>query len=184
MSGDGMILENPVGTLIDVAAGPYGTGTATWNRARTHRFRLSRVWDPQGPRVAFVLLNPSTASAEHLDPTVTRCVKRAMREGYGSVEVVNIFALQATDPSELYTHPAPVGRGNDEAIVAAGRAAQRVICGWGTHGALQGRGAAVLGLLEGKGIEPWVLSLTKHGHPGHPLYLRNDIVARPLPLQS
>jgi hypothetical protein len=176
---DPVIALHPGGVVVDTAEGPWGLGTATFDRSRRHRFRLSRVWDPGGPRCCFVMLNPSTADARTLDPTVTRCAGFARGWGYGALEVVNVFALRSTDPAALRTDPHPVGRGNDGAILAAASAADLVVAAWGTHGDVGGRGEAVRRLLTRAGIGLAVLRLTAGGHPGHPLYLPGD--ARPVP---
>jgi len=59
------------------------------------------------------------------------------------------------------------------------RGAGRVVCGWGCHGSLLGRAAAVraAGLLPAAAL---CFGLTRGGEPRHPLYLRGD--ACPLPL--
>jgi len=174
---DPVLAACPVGPLVQTARGPQGLATATFDAAETYRFRLSRVWDDSAGRCVFVMLNPSTATAFKLDPTVNRCVRFAKAWGCGALEVVNIFAFRSTDPQGLYTHPDPVGPGNDDAIVAAGRAAAGagglVVAAWGVHAALGGRGAAVRRLLAGAGVPLHYLKLTKDGHPGHPLYLPN-----------
>lgn len=176
---DPVIARHPAGVVVDTAEGPWGLATATFDRSRRHRFRLSRVWDPGGPRCCFIMLNPSTADALRLDPTVTRCAGFARDWGCGALEVVNIFALRSTDPSALRTDPHPVGRGNDRAIVEAARAADLVVAAWGTHGEVGGRGEAVRRLLTRAGIPVHALSVTTGGHPGHPLYL--PATRRPVP---
>lgn len=45
-----------------------------------YRYTLTRVWDAALPTITFVLLNPSTADAEQLDPTLRRCVSFVTRE--------------------------------------------------------------------------------------------------------
>ena len=168
---DTVIGEVPVGDVVDVEMGPWGLATATFNAQRTHRFRLSRVWAENGGRVNFLMLNPSTADAFKLDPTVRRCVGFASDWGAGALEVTNIFALRSTDPAGLRQVDDPVGKGNDAAIVAAACAADIVVAAWGVHGAYRGREAQVRALLDEAGVDLRVLRLTKHGHPGHPLYV-------------
>jgi hypothetical protein len=48
------------------------------------------------------MLNPSVAGETDDDATVTRCIARAAKGGYGALEVVNLFALVSTDPQALY----------------------------------------------------------------------------------
>lgn len=68
-----------------------------------YRYRLWRTWAPELPRMAWIMLNPSTADAEVDDPTIRRCVGFAKREGCGGIEVVNLYAYRSTDPSVLGT---------------------------------------------------------------------------------
>lgn len=171
---DPVVAACPVGDVIRTADGPEGLATATFNTAETHRFRLSRVWDETGPRCVFAMLNPSTADAFKLDPTVTRCVRFAQKWGFGALEVVNIFALRSTDPAGLKKVSDPTGKGNDEAIVAATTAADLVVAAWGVHAALESRGTKVRQLLANAEVQLSYLRLTKAGFPGHPLYLPGD----------
>ena len=180
-AADPVVAADPVGSVVDTALGPWGLATATFDVTRRFRFRLSRVWDPGGPRVCFVMLNPSTADASTLDPTVRRCAGYASAWGAGALEVTNVFALRSTDPAGLSRVDDPVGPGNDGAILAAAGAADRVVCAWGTRATLLDRHAAVLDLLRGAGIAPTALRLTRDGFPGHPLYLRRDAVAVRIP---
>jgi len=52
----------PGGRIVERATGPEGEASATFDATRTYRYRLTRTWDPTGPSVAFVMLNPSTAT--------------------------------------------------------------------------------------------------------------------------
>ena len=124
-----------------------------------------------------VMLNPSTADEVQNDPTVQRCERRALRLGFGQREVVNLFALRSTDPSALYDSKVePIGPANDAAIMASVAGAAMVLCGWGLHGELLGRGSAVIRLLRGAGVRLHALALTKQGHPAHPLYIGDDVM--------
>lgn len=147
---------------------------ATFSPDRRYRYTLWRAWGP-GPRALFCMLNPSTATETVLDPTLRRCLRYARDWGFHGFEVVNLFALRSTDPARLCEDADPVGPGNDVAIVeAARRAGGFVVCGWGVHGGLRGRDAAVLELLEER-ADLVALRLTKDGHPSHPLYLPADL---------
>ena len=173
---DPVVMSCPVGPVLETAWGSDGRATATYDPTGAYRFRLSRVWAPGAGRVVFVMLNPSTATAVLVDPTVKRCLRFAREWGYGAVEVANLFALRSTDPKALYAHAAPVGEGNDLAILAACGAADLVVAAWGVHGALTGRAEAVLGLFSSHGIIAHSLKVTKDGAPGHPLYLPSTAV--------
>jgi hypothetical protein len=180
-SPDRIIAAQPVGTEIDVAEGPWGLGTASFDASRRYRFRLSRVWDPGGTRVCFVMLNPSTADAEALDPTVRRCAGFARSWGAGAIEVTNVFAWRSRDPAALRLTDDPVGAANDEAILAAALQADQVICAWGAQATHLDRHATTLALLRSAHIVPLALRLTKAGLPGHPLYLPATATPTPIP---
>jgi len=162
------------GWVVDRSSGPHGVASATFDATRTYRYRLTRAWDPGSPVVAFVMLNPSTADADHLDPTVRRCVGFARDWGFGALEVVNLFAFRATDPADLVRAPEPVGVDNDLAIVDAVRGVDRVVVAWGTRGTHRHRAESVSTLLAGCHVRPMALGTTRDGHPRHPLYVPGD----------
>lgn len=145
--------------------------TAVYSDCERYRYSLTRVWDPQGGRVTFVMLNPSTATEVQNDPTVERCERRARALGYGAFCVTNIFAWRDTDPRKMRAATDPVGPANDDAITQAVDWSDRVIAAWGTHGAHLNRGPAVESLLRGTGRDLYHLGLSKAGHPKHPLYI-------------
>jgi hypothetical protein len=162
--------------VTDVAEGLWGSATATFDETRKYRYHLSRVWDPKGAVVNFLMLNPSTADAFVLDPTVRRCAGFAQKWGAGTLVVTNIFALRSTDPAELRLTANPVGDDNDQAIVGSAEQADLVVAAWGVHGTYLDREKHVRELLRDCGVKVSVLLLTKAGHPGHPLYVRGSTV--------
>ena len=131
---DPVIARNPVGPLLDAVLGPDGLATASLDRDRKYRYRLSRVWDNSLPRVVWCMLNPSTASAFESDRTLNKIIRYSRAWGYGAVEVVNLFAYRTPYPSELPLVADPVGLGNDDAIAAAVRHAERLVAAWATTG--------------------------------------------------
>lgn len=151
-------------------------GAASFSRNRRYRYSLQREWG-EGPRIAWVLLNPSTADARHDDPTIRRCIDFSQRWGFGALEVVNLFALRATYPAELRCAEAPVGALNDRALNRAFGRADAVVAAWGNHGAWLGRSRAVWSRLPEDAL---ALGLTGQGEPAHPLYLRSDLAPVPL----
>lgn len=92
-----------------------------------YRYTLTRVWEEERPRVCFVMLNPSTADASQEDPTIRRCLSFARSWGYGSLEVVNLFAWRATKPTDIFSAPSPVGEENDHHLALAFARAERII---------------------------------------------------------
>lgn len=145
--------------------------TAVYSPCEAYRYALTRIWDTEGRRVLFVMLNPSTATEVQNDPTVERCERRARALGFGGFRVCNIFAFRATDPRVMRAQADPVGPANDAAIAEGALWADSVVCAWGAHGAHLGRGSAVEALLRATGRPLLHLGLSKAGHPKHPLYI-------------
>lgn len=152
-------------------------GTAIHDRRGIYRYRLTRSWDRTLPSVTWMMLNPSTAQASIDDPTITRVLGFSRSWGFGSADVVNLFALRATRPDDLLASPAPVGPANDEAIRRAISATDWLVAAWGDHGRLANpatgiaRCEEVLALSPLKMREIHCLGLTRMGQPRHPLYL-------------
>ena len=145
--------------------------TAIYSDCERYRYALTRIWDAQGTRAHFIMLNPSTATEAANDPTVERCERRARALGFGGFRVTNIFAWRDTDPRGMCAAAEPVGAANDAAILEGCDWADTIVAAWGTHGAHLGRGADVAALLAETGREVYHLGLTKDGHPRHPLYI-------------
>jgi hypothetical protein len=152
---------------------------AVFSPCERYRYLLTRIWDPDGTRVLFVLLNPSTATEVQNDPTVERCERRARALGHGAFRVTNIFAFRATDPRVMRAEADPVGPDNDAAIAGSVAWADAIVCAWGTHGVHLGRGTAVERLLRRSGARLSHLGLTAAGFPTHPLYVPYDRQPRP-----
>jgi len=144
---------------------------ARYSECERYRFMLTRIWDPRGKRAVFIMLNPSTATEAQNDPTVERCERRARALGFGGFRVANIFAWRATDPKDLRATSDPVGPENDESIIESALWADHIVCAWGVHGSLLGRGQFVEAMLREKDLTLLHLGLTKDGHPKHPLYI-------------
>lgn len=164
-----------------------GVGTrssAVYSTCERYRYALTRTWNATGDRVAFVMLNPSTAGETRNDPTVERCERRARALGFGAFRVVNLFAWRDTDPAALRRAAKPDGPDNDAALRTALDWAQMVIAGWGTHGAHRGRAAQAIGLLATAPQKLHHLGLTKDGHPRHPLYISYSVAPQPWQAQD
>lgn len=154
--------------------------SATISACGQYRYDLWRHWNLDLPLVAWLMVNPSTATAETTDPTITRCVNFSTSWGFGRMVVGNLFALRSTDPAALKTHSAPIGPENDFYLDRIISDADTIVCAWGAHGKFRNRGDAVLRRIKAEGKIAHCLRLTKTGQPEHPLYL--PAILRPIPI--
>lgn len=138
-----------------------------------YRYHLWRVWDEKLPRVLFIMLNPSTASATKDDPTITRLVGYAERWGFGRLDVVNLFAFRSPHPKVMKAFAGDrVGLYNNAAIFGQAHKTNQIIVAWGRNGDdYLERVGDVLTMLNP--YELWCLGYTKLGQPLHPLMLKN-----------
>jgi len=147
---------------------------ARFSEDHRYRYLLTRELGSNSTCV-FVMLNPSTADADHDDPTIKRCIGFAHREGFGRLEIVNLFGYMATEPASLFAAEDPVGADNDSEIAQALTRADVVVVAWGNHGENDStRTNIVLALIADSGKPIMCFGLTSKGHPRHPLYLRSD----------
>ncbi len=139
-----------------------------------YRYCLWRQW-ADGPILTFIMLNPSTADAEKDDPTIRRCIGFAQRERCGRLEVVNLFALRATKPRNLLSHPNPEGMGNWNHVMRSVMISEIAVAAWGGSCPTQG-GVPLLSFtrdnLPTRAL--WCLGRTQSGEPRHPLYVKGD----------
>jgi hypothetical protein len=143
-----------------------------------YRYRLWRTWntDIKKKPITWLMLNPSTADENILDPTVRRCLGYSIQWGYGRMDVINIFALRSTDPKRLYSCHDPVGIDNNRSIIQTAKESDRVIAAWGNHGLYKDRYKEVLALFNEINTPLYCLKTSKYDQPVHPLYQRSDII--------
>lgn len=137
-----------------------------------YRYTLSRTWSEE-PSMAFVMLNPSTASADEDDATIRRCIGFAKRDRAGGIAVVNLYAWRSTDPAGLKKSHDPIGPDNDKHIcsVLEGPGVGKVVVAWGANATDSTRIDNVLKLIRLCGRKPLCFGKTKSGQPLHPLML-------------
>lgn len=144
-----------------------------------YRFQLWRIWDDSLPKVLFVMHNPSKADANVNDPTVKRCIGFAKSWGYGGIYIGNISAYRATNPKDLNdipVHELFVKSNMQNIKWMAEKCSLHVLA----HG------------VPHKKLRPWVtysydlnhikfhvIEMTKSGFPGHPLFLKSNLVPVP-----
>ena len=149
---------------------------AVFSPDRIYRYRLTRDGAMGGSTCLFIMLNPSTADEKVDDPTIRRCMAYAARWGHARLEVVNLFALRATNPAQLRLFRGdPVGPDNDRHIMEAVQDADIVIAAWGQHGKLRGRAGEVRQMVLNMRRPLYCLRRSKNGQPSHPLYLPGDL---------
>lgn len=137
----------------------------------TYRYRLSFDFSAERgrkkTRLAFVGLNPSSARAWKLDPTVFKVGRLANKMKFAGYDVYNAFGLVSTDPKGLKEVEDPNGPGNDDALRSIPKGTF-VLAAWGVHAGLGDRFAQLAELLP----RPlYCLGVTKAGFPRHPLYV-------------
>jgi hypothetical protein len=125
-------------------------------------------------------INPSTATPEKYDQTIIRVSKTALKMGFDSFVMLNLYPLRATDPGDL---PEDCNwsehNKNVHAILDVIKPGSTIWAAWGdlidSRKWLNGCLKAILELISlYKKDICWVKmgDLTKKGNPRHPLYLK------------
>src|SRR4051794_40545206 len=154
---------------------------ACFSQCGKYRYSLTRQWNVDRPSICWIMLNPSTADGFQDDPTIRRCIGFSQSWGAGGIEVVNLFAFRATQPTALFAARNPIGPQNDGHLIGSvTRPDRRVIAAWGCHGGRGGRDLRVLALLLRHGVHVECLGRTKDGHPRHPLYVPGRQATEPM----
>lgn len=148
-------------------------------------YRAGRLSSPD--RLTFCMLNPSGATHEASDATITRVLGFASREGFGRARVVNRWPYRATSPADLVTAiEAGEDVGEDQPWDTLIPAHGPVVIGWGkpSNGLLRRRllegMPALLARWEPLHLRLFALSLTPDGWPRHPLMLPRTCQTRPV----
>ena len=134
---------------------------------RCYRYALARDLQNMlgAGTMLFVGLNPSTADETQDDPTIRRVKGFAVREGFASLLVGNLFAFRSTAPSAMINAPDPIGSENDDHLQRMIAQSDAVLCGWGTLGKFMGRDKEVLLMIGNKAK---CLAINADGTPNHP----------------
>jgi len=135
------------------------------------RYLLWRRISENGTRrIAFIMLNPSTADAVRDDPTLRRCITFSRAWGFSSLLICNLFAFRASRPAALLHAKDPVGTDNDAWLSSVVASVDTVVAAWGAAAVAEQRSASVLALLGGRD-NVHALGFTATGAPRHPLYV-------------
>lgn len=165
----------------------FATDAAIFSPCQNYRYTLRREWG-DGPCVAWLMLNPSTATHIANDNTIRRCIGFSKRWGFGRLVVLNLFALRSTDPRALAKHEDPVGPENDQHIARAIVEAQEVVCAWGcqqhlTTPILRQRPAWVVSMIP-RDRPAVCLGYRSDGAPRHPLMVGYDVERVPFQMKA
>jgi len=177
---------------VRLGQGPYdlmeALYSATVSPDQQYRYLLGRQWDASKPNALFVMLNPSIADGAVDDHTIRKCMQFSRNWGCGGIEVVNLFALRATDPRTLvkaYGLGINIeGEDNDAYTLGAMQRATdkgvAITCAWGsTKGArpklIHHRIEVVKALAHNMGARLECLGRAKGGDPRHPLMLSYSV---------
>ena len=150
--------------------------SATFSTCKEYRWRLTRQINNSKKELIFIGLNPSLANAGQNDQTLRRLLRFAECWGYGTLVVINLFAKISKSPKLLSLCNDPVGWKNDFELdhwinYWEKNDSCELWIGWGVHGKLMNRNTRILKRINKTSKNPYVIGLTKDGHPKHPLYL-------------
>jgi hypothetical protein len=144
---------------------------AVFSACEQYRYQLSEIWNPAGPLVLWVLMNPSVACSAHSDPTLRKTGEFSRAWGYGGQLVCNVHAYRATDKGRLLEVSDPVGPDNDRHILDMATQAKTVVLAYGQPPKALRKRAFQLESLLAQHTGLCHLRLAKDGTPMHPLYL-------------
>lgn len=168
------------------------TNMINWSYITNHdnsaRYSLGKI----GTKVLFCIgINPSTATPVELDPTLRRVDSFAFQKGYEGWIMLNVYPQRSTDPKFIHAE-------RDEEIhlqnvqtaklLLDTHANSDVWAAWGVE--IDRRNYLMPCLREiAEAIghsKNWLRmgSLTKEGHPKHPLYLSNKSQFEPFNITS
>ena len=159
--------------------GPFSK--AIFSPDKIYRYFLSfKTGIPGKKKIIWIMLNPSTADAFKMDPTVTRCFNRSKQKQANEMIILNLFAMRSPYPKDLYKIDDPIGLLNDEIIASSLQGKDTtLICAWGSHILARERSQQLL--MRNKHVSKYCsthfvycLGHTKEGAPVHPLHISYD----------
>ncbi len=141
-----------------------------------YRWWLKREWG-DGPKIAWIMLNPARADDQRDDPTIRRVIHFSRSWGFGAATVVNLYPFRSTIPAECrrWTASSPTTlrkkiRENDQAISEIVRDTGAIVAAWGTVGWAQKRAKLLVADLVRAGAPSLqCLGTTLDGSPLHPM---------------
>lgn len=153
-----------------------------------YRYRLDRYVQPEGPVIAYIGVNPSTADATVDDHTVRKWIGFTKKMGGSRFVVANLFGYRATDVEDLKRVDDPQGDANLLYLKQIVLEADIIVPCWGNRGklpkGLRSHPGLILSwirsLVHDQGKQILTFGLTKGGDPKHPLTLGYETEMIPL----
>lgn len=142
---------------------------AEFSSDRKYRYALWRIWEKEKPLVMIIGLNPSRATENANDNTITKVIKVARNNGFGGLYMMNLFALITPYPEELKASKNPLGD-NDPWLKHVYEKCNKVVFAWGNFKEAQERAQVVINMFP----NPLCFIQNKNGSPKHPLYCKDD----------
>lgn len=168
---------------------PPHSGWEVATKNGVYRYELGRELGVKEPLLAaiegrvvkpilWIMLNPSTATADQDDATIRTIAGFSEFWGHNRLLVGNLYAYRTSDPRALFAAAKSgvdiVGPQNDAQLLEMVHKAQRnVMVAWGQN-ADPARAAEVVKLLAGVTLR--CLRVNQDGSPVHPLYQPRTIV--------
>ena len=185
----GMFDAPPSGSAVcsSPSDGAVKFTVAVYNKSapRIFRYVWARCWDPSCEPLVWMMVNPSTATEQSPDKTVTACLEftKQATEDAGGLIIVNLFAYRAREWREIRRVSDPVGGDNDEWIgrILESERISGVVVAWGNPGGeFPERRDKIKDLLRKVNVPLLQLGdSTKKGEPRHPSRLSYDTPIHP-----
>lgn len=119
--------------------------------------------------MGIVGLNPSFIK-NGKNATASILLDIALREGFDSIIITNLYGYITPNPKDLMNIDNPVGQDNDMWIENMKNACGKILCIWGNNANIN-RVKEVLPLIKNKA---YAIGLTKSGQPRHVLHTKKD----------
>ena len=85
---------------------------AEFSQDKKHRHVLWRIWDKSKPVVMFIGLNPSKATEDDNDKTISKLIRICNHNELGGFYMLNLYTYISTKPEELIDIVAPPIKAN------------------------------------------------------------------------
>lgn len=161
----------------------FGRGISIFSADMSERYFLARIFENKNREVKnevnepkiinFLMLNPSKANSIRLDPTVTRCTKRALNLGYDMIVVSNLYPLVSTDPKLLKKNKGNL-RLNFKIIEEIVKFSSVDILAYGNYKDNFQYNEIIKEIFKNQDKTAFCLEVNSDNSPAHPLYLRDN----------